>query len=157
MSTISYSMARPQSVNHDLGTRFQALVIAEYCEANQIPQGVAKAATWTKISKQTVYRLKKQARERGFDPVTSPALKLEYVEDQPRSGRPLEATSAVEQQLMINVRKDRNSREMTAMTHGFKVGISATSALSLLHKNDMRSCKTTKKPCLTKSMKEARL
>ena len=35
-----------------------------------------------------MYRLKKQARDRGYDPAVSRQLKLEYVVDKPRSGRP---------------------------------------------------------------------
>lgn len=51
-----------------------------------IPPG--HASHTTKISVKTIQRLRRQARARGYDPAVSSVLKLEYVEDAPRSGRP---------------------------------------------------------------------
>lgn len=62
--------------------RLQALALVEY----GIPPG--HASHTTKISVKTIQRLRKQARARGYDPAVSSVLKLEYVEDAPRSGRP---------------------------------------------------------------------
>lgn len=60
----------------------QALALVEY----GIPPG--HASHTTKISVKTIQRLRRQARARGYDPAVSSVLKLEYVEDAPRSGRP---------------------------------------------------------------------
>lgn len=62
--------------------RLQALALVEF----GVPPG--DASNHTKISVKTIQRLRKQARTRGFDPAVSSLLKLEYVEDAPRSGRP---------------------------------------------------------------------
>ncbi len=75
-------MPNKQSINYDPGTRLQALALAEA----GIPLPIIQAVT--KLSRQSIYRLKRQARERGFDPAVSLQLKLEYVADRPRSGRP---------------------------------------------------------------------
>lgn len=60
----------------------QALALVEY----GVPPG--HASNTTKISVKTIQRLRRQARARGYDPSVSSVLKLEYVEDAPRSGRP---------------------------------------------------------------------
>lgn len=75
-------MPNKQSINYDPGTRLQALALAEA----GIPLPIIQAVT--QLSRQSIYRLKRQARERGFDPAVSLQLKLEYVVDRPRSGRP---------------------------------------------------------------------
>ncbi len=73
-----YSMASP----HSLASRIQALALAEY----GVP--VHKVSEITTISVRHIYRLRKTARGRGFDPAVSSVLKEEYVKDAPRSGRP---------------------------------------------------------------------
>ena len=91
-------MPDTQSVNHNLGTRLQALALAEQGIAIKIVEAVCQ------FSNQTAYRLRKQARERGYNPEISRQLKLEYVVGKPRSDRPLTATSAVEQAILKTIR-----------------------------------------------------
>ncbi|KAL9606861.1 MAG: hypothetical protein Q9167_008147, partial [Letrouitia subvulpina] len=70
------------SVNHDLGTRIQALSLAEYGLPHQTVTAITGVSRWG------ISRLRKQAIERGYNPDISKRLLLEYVEDKPRSGRP---------------------------------------------------------------------
>ena len=141
-------MPNAQSVNHDPGTRLQALALAE--------AGCKTYQAITKVSRQSVSRYRKIAIQRGYNPDVSKKLKLEYVTDAPRSGRPTIITPELEAVVLAAVRKNRNSREKTSFTLGFEQGISASTALRVLKKNNMRSCKTTKKPLLTEAMKDAR-
>ena len=80
-------MPNPQSVNHDDGVRLQALALAEAGIDTKIITAI------TEISRQSISRLQKQARTRGYDPSTSKKLYISYVIDQPRSGRPTVVTS----------------------------------------------------------------
>ena len=96
-----------QSINHDNGTRLQALALA----AAGIP--VKNITAMTEISRWTISRLQKQARDRGYDPNTSKKLLLSYVTDAPRSGRPKVATPEIENIILTAVRKNRYDREKT--------------------------------------------
>ncbi|KAI9776974.1 MAG: hypothetical protein M1839_009118 [Geoglossum umbratile] len=67
---------------HDLAVRIQALALVE--------EGVTvkRVMELTGLARATVYDLKRKTRQRGYDPAVSRVLKMEYVEDAPRSGRP---------------------------------------------------------------------
>ena len=110
----------------------------------------------TEISRWTISRLQKQARDRGYDPNTSKKLLLSYVTDAPRSGRPKVITPEVESAILAAVRKDRYGREKTSFMLAAEQGISVITVLKVLKKNNFRSCKTSKKPALTEAMMEAR-
>ena len=127
-----------QSTNHDNGTRLQALALAEA----GIPVKIITAMT--EISRWTISRLQKQARDRGYDPNTSKKLLLLYVTDAPRSGRPKVVTSEIESVILAAVRKNRYDREKTLFMLIAEQGISATTVLKVLKNNNFRSCKTFK-------------
>ena len=42
----------------------------------------------TGLSFSTIYRIRRLAYERGYDPVTNPVFQDEFFKDAPRSGRP---------------------------------------------------------------------
>ncbi|MCJ1359324.1 MAG: hypothetical protein MMC33_009325 [Icmadophila ericetorum] len=67
--------------HHDTGARLQALALVEF----GIPPH--HVSHWTGISVGSIYRLKKKARQRGYDPKVSRLLKAEYVVDGKRTGR----------------------------------------------------------------------
>ena len=75
-----------KSINYDDGVRLQALALVEFGIAPKEVEAI------TGIHRSTISRLRKKARQRGYDPGVSKALKLEYVTDAPRSGRPPEVT-----------------------------------------------------------------
>ena len=143
-------MPNAQSVNHDDGTRMQALALYEYGIAHKIITAI------TKVSKSSIYRLKAQARERGYNPSQSTKLLNSYVTDAPRSGRPSVITQAVKGAILEAIRKDRYGREKTSGMLAGEQGLSLSTVLRVLHRNGFRPYKTTKKPSLTEAMKEAR-
>ena len=67
---------------HNIGTNIQALALAEAGTPVQL------VSQTTGLAPRTIYHLRVKARARGFDPQVSPMLKLEYVEDGDKSGRP---------------------------------------------------------------------
>ena len=80
------------------------------------------------------------------------------MQDAPRAGRPLKVTPEIEQAILNNdVRHDRNSREKSSTVLGYEHGVSCTTILNVLRRNNFRSCKTTMKPSLDSAMKGARL
>ncbi|KAH9204190.1 hypothetical protein DL95DRAFT_256180, partial [Leptodontidium sp. 2 PMI_412] len=67
---------------HRLAARIQAITMLELNQTHQ------KIKEWTKISRTSVYRYRKTAIERGWDPSTDHRLEDHHVADAPRSGRP---------------------------------------------------------------------
>ena len=144
-------MSRPQNINHDVGTRLQALALVEH---GVQPKDVEKK---TGISVSQISRLRKKARERGFQPEQSSVLRLELVIDAPRSGRPPKLTPDVEAQIVAQVTKNRFNRERAAASIGVDFDLCAGTILKALKKNHFKPCKTTKKPGLEEWQKELRL
>jgi hypothetical protein len=66
----------------DLGQRIQALALLEA----KVP--VKQISTLSGLSRSQIFNIRQKAVARGYDPNTSPHLKIEYVTDAPRSGRP---------------------------------------------------------------------
>ena len=143
--------SRTQNNSLTIGQKLQALSLIEHGITAKVVQAV------TGVSIQSISYLKRKARDRGYDPTVSRILKVEYVQDAPRSGRPLKVTPEIEQAILNNVRHDRNSRKKSSAVLGYKHGVSSATILNVLRRNNFRSCKTTIKPGLDSAMKEARL
>ncbi|RFU29456.1 hypothetical protein B7463_g6902, partial [Scytalidium lignicola] len=71
-----------RQARHDLGTRVQALALLEA----SVPQPEITAITG--IAKSSLYSLRRNAINRGYDPKVDRRILLKYVIDGPRSGRP---------------------------------------------------------------------
>lgn len=111
-----------------ISLRFQALALAEY----GVP--VQHIKHYLNMSVNTIQRLRKTARDRGFDPAVSPQLKLEYVEDAPRSGRPSKLNPQMEEAIVAAFTgegKEADQRAKTARV-AEEMGISATTVLRVL-------------------------
>ena len=136
---------------HDLAVRIQALALVE--------EGITvkRVMEITSLSRRTIFDLKKKARERGYNPAQSRTLKIEYVEDASRSGRPKEVIEEKKQELLDYVRKNHENREKSSEELGWLIGVSARTAHRILHKAGMTKRKPTWKPGLTQEMREARL
>lgn len=113
---------------HPVSSRFQALVLAEY----GIP--VQHIKNHLNMSVNTIQRLRKTARDRGFDPAVSPHLKLEYVEDAPRSGRPSKLTPEMEEAIVAAFTGEGREADEKVKTARVaeEMGLSATTVLRVL-------------------------
>ncbi|OJJ78543.1 uncharacterized protein ASPGLDRAFT_53539 [Aspergillus glaucus CBS 516.65] len=60
----------------------------------------------TGMSSWTIKRWVKKAKERGFNPEIDQRILTEYVEDDPRPGRPKEITQSTEDSIVSSIRKD---------------------------------------------------
>ncbi len=85
------------------------------------------AAAISRISQPSVSRLMKQAKEQGYDPSICSHIKLEYVTDTPRSGRPLIIIPELERTILDSLDEaTRNDTEKPAGLLAFELGISPT-------------------------------
>ena len=158
-------MPNAQSVNHDLGKRLQALALAELSDVlkktgSKVEFKITQKtiAAIAGVSQKTVSRLRQQARNCGYNPEISTELKLEYVQDAPRSGGPSKLTSKIEAAIVRTIEdKDRNQRAKPAALLGYENKVSASTMLQILKRNRFNPCKTTKKSGLTEKMKKTRL
>lgn len=121
-------MAKPK--NYSIAERIQALTLAES------GQPYAHITAVTGMSKSQIVRLRKKAKERGYDPSVSGRLKEEYVQDAPRSGRPEVVDEEKEKEMLelVRVPSGGGSREMTVAEIARRVGISTTTAHRRLKK-----------------------
>ena len=141
--------SRTQNNSLTTGQKLQELCLVEHGIAVKVVQAV------TGVSTQSISYIKRKALDRGYDPTVSRILKVEYVEDACRSGRPLKVTSEVEQAILDNIRHDRNGREKYSAVLGYEHGVLSTTILNVLRRNNSRLCKSTMKPGLDSAMKEA--
>lgn len=151
LASFTYKMPNNQSVNHDSGTRLQALTLTELEIAVKIIEAI------TQLSRQFVSRLKKQARVKNYNSKISKQLRLKYVIDASRSDRFIIIIFAVEQIILKTIRKNRNERKKIFAHITAENKLSFIIILKVLKRNRMKSCKTTKKFCFTKIIKKTRL
>ncbi|KAF7170554.1 hypothetical protein CNMCM5623_002961 [Aspergillus felis] len=74
---------------HPIELRIQVLSLSAFgVESKAIAAGLD-------IPYRSVQKIIQRAKERGFDPATNPRVKMEYVEDAERSGRPKKGSRVV--------------------------------------------------------------
>lgn len=73
--------------SHPVGVRIQALAL--------LTEGIPpeRVAAITQMSPRNLRYLLQKAKSRGFNPEIDPRIKIEYVEDGKRSGRPKDSSS----------------------------------------------------------------
>ena len=111
------------------------------------------------MSERHLTRIAKEAKARGYDPITNPGrVLMEYVIEAPRSGRPNGAVNEVNERKCIEiVLRDRNGREKSAEVIGMKLGISRQSVCRIMRRAGYKKVKSTTKPALNEKQKEKRL
>ena len=139
------------NVHHDIAERVQIL---SYFAIGWKPKEIA---AYTGYSRAQICRIVQKAQERGFDPAVSRLIRLEYLEDVPRPGRPVKATVAKEEEVIQLATRDRYGRSKTTEQLGFEVGLSRETVRRILIRRGYSKCKPSTKPGLTPSMKQARL
>lgn len=94
------SSTRPNAVNYDEGQRLQALALAE---AGLAPKHALElAGMCTSAPAQTIRRLRMKAIARGYDPEKSKILKIAYVVDAKRPGRPQNASDTNKEEVLAD-------------------------------------------------------
>jgi len=151
MNSTLYSIKMAPSKPYDVGIRIQCLAYLEL----GVP--INTIATMLHVEKPSIYRFRRIAKERGYDPEKSKAILLRYLMDAPRSGRPTVCIPEVINKVITNVTANVEGRASSCSTIGARVGISGSTAWRLLKSQGFRNVKRTMKPGLTTAMKEARL
>lgn len=111
---------------------------------------------WLQIPDRTLHRIQAKAKERGYNPQEDPRILLHHVEDGKGAGRPKEINKETERHLLDLVVADRSGREKSSDVLAYESGISPSSALRILHRNQLNSVKPTRKPGLNKAQRKAR-
>ena len=117
----------------------------------------------TGLSTRQIDRIYRRACDLGFNPTTEPIIiKNEHLEDLPRSGRPSKQTPDNKDLLIKKIRLDRYGREkasavLAAELTAEGIAISAATVRRILKSANFRKTKPTRKPGLTKKMREDRL
>lgn len=143
--------------NHDVGTRLQALALLEM----SIP--VATICDITGISESAIYRLRTNAKTRGYNPQQSKRLVLAYIQDAPRSGRPIKATQEVKKSVVETISKNSTTRQLSTqaiidcVNKSLDIKISARTTYNILKSQGYGYFKPTYKPGLTREAKAIRL
>jgi hypothetical protein len=139
----------------------QALIIT--LKSPIIGLSSAEVFAKTRISISTVNRIYAKAIERRFDPNIRPlVIKDEWVKNAPRSGRPRKQTLKNTEKVIAKVRKDRYSCEKTCADLAGKLSTEGINILAIfiwriLKAAGYNKIKLTRKPRLTKKIKEDRL
>lgn len=117
----------------------------------------------TGYSQASITQIYKKACDKGFNPEARPLNILnEYVRDAPRSGRPSKTTPENINKVTSLIKLDRYAREKTChdLSNDLKligIRLSAKTIYNILKAAGFKKTKPTRKPGLTKAMKEARL
>ena len=121
----------PKSKNYTIADRVQALTLAEEGKPYAEISGI------TGISKSQITRLRKKARERGFDPSVSKQITMEHVQDAPRTGRPEVIDEEKEKKMLEIVQATDKSREMTVAEIAREIDVGTTAVYKHLKKKKM--------------------
>lgn len=126
-------------------------------------KSTAEVAFLAGISARQVDRIYARAIERGFDPNIRPiVIKNQHLEDLPRTGRPSKQTPENKDLIIKKIQLDRFGREKSTATIAAEltaegIPISADTVRCILKKAGFRKTKPTRKPGLTKRMRDDRL
>ena len=145
--------------NTDIATRALVVTLKAPCSGKT----TAEVAAIAGLSIRQVNRIYARAIERGFDPNLRPlSLRDEFLEDASRSGRPRKHTEEVKDLIVTKVSRDRYGREKSAAEIAGElssqgIDISKSLVKEILKKAGFRKTKPTRKPGLTKKMRQERL
>lgn len=126
-------------------------------------KSTADIAQLVGASTRVVNQIYARAKQRGFDPAQRPlVIKNEHIEDAARSGRPSKQSPDLKATVEAKLREIRYGREKSCGAIAGELNaaghnISATTIWNMLKKAGFRKTKPTRKPGLTKRMREQRL
>ena len=138
-------------VFYQLTTRAQALAMKAMGATLDHIQRVTEIKRWA------LQYIFKKARSRGWDEISRPIVLDGYIVDAPRSGRPLRTTREFEQRIIKKVTSDWYGREKSCAMIAAECGCSPKTVWRVLRRYGYQKIKPTRKLCLSKAMKEARL
>lgn len=148
---LSLPATMPKTGFHPIELRIQVLSLAAYgLETKEI-------ALELELPLRTIQTMIRRARDRGFDPRISKRVRMEFVEDAKRSGRPKEITPEKDNAIIQSVSKDRAGREKSSEILAYEAGISHSSVLWILKRHGFVIAKPSWKPGLTEAAKAKRL
>jgi transposase len=94
-----------------------------------------KIAAALEVPIRTIHDMIRRAKGRGFKPSPTDRIRMEFVVDAKRSGRPKEITPEIGNIVIQSVTKDRVGREKASEILAFGAGISHSSVLRILKRH----------------------
>lgn len=140
----------PNKGYHDVGVRLQCLALLK----SGIP--VAQIEATLRVPKASIYRFRRLAVERGYNPTVDKRILLQYVADAARSGRPTVQTAENVQRVIDFVTSSKEGRTSTTHQIGARTGLAPRTVYRILKGAQFKPCKRTVKPGLTDAHREAR-
>ena len=126
-------------------------------------KSTAAVAAMTGVKPRIINNIYIRAIIRGFDPNSILIIiKDSHLEDSPKTSRPTKRTEALQETISTKVRRDRFSREISCTDLAGQIStntteISATTVYRTLKKLGFNKTKPTRKPGLTKKIRDNRL
>ena len=115
---LSACLFRMPGKHYPLGVRIQAISLLN------AKVEIAQVEFLSGLPRSVIYFWNRKAKTRGFDPTKDPRILVEYLENNPRSGRPGIAEST-KQAVVGAIQKDKNSREKSCEMVAFENNISS--------------------------------
>ncbi|KAL6352059.1 hypothetical protein LRP88_14872 [Fusarium phalaenopsidis] len=144
--------------NTDIATRALVVSLKSPCGGKT----TAEVIEITGLSKSTINDIYARAIARGFDPNHRPLIiRNSFLEDAPRPGRPTKQTEEAKKAVIAKVRRDRYGREKTCADIAGDLSLeghnlSAITVWRILKAAGFQKTKPTRKPGLTKKMRQER-
>ena len=136
----------------DISLRAQVLTLF-YCTA--VSDQFIAAATGYFISQ--IYRIRRIAKNRGFDSNVSLQILDKYVTHAAKTGRRIKASIEKENEIIEFVIKDRYVREKSSDEIAYDCGLGRTTVWRILKRRNYRKMKPSSKLGLTDDMRKTRL
>ncbi|EFW19775.1 conserved hypothetical protein [Coccidioides posadasii str. Silveira] len=127
----------PNNTFHSIAARIQALTLLG------IGMPIKEVSARLNIPVNTLYVIRKRAKERGFDPQRSLLVDISYVEDAPRSGSPKAIDPEKGAEVNHTVTKDQSGGEKSTEALALQTGIFHPSIVQILHKHCFVLAKST--------------
>jgi transposase len=142
------TLPKMSKTNWDIATKAQVVTL------KALKMGNDEITRITGVGKSTIHSIYDRALERGFKP--GQAVKDEFVEHSKGAGRPKIQDAKADEVLQI-ITRDKAGREKTCAILASESLVSASTVWRILKSLGMRKTKPTRKPGLTKKMKDDRL
>ena len=144
----------------DISTRAMIVVM----KSPLIGRSTATISAATGVKPRTVDNIYARAIKRGFDPNRDPlVMKDSYVADGKSTGRPSKQTAALKEEITAKVRENRYGRKLSCadiagvLSTISHIEVSSVTIWRTLRKLGFKKTKPTRKPGLTKKIKDERL
>lgn len=145
-----------RQTHNDLGTRIQTLTLL------QLEVLITKITELTGVSKARVYSYRKTAIQRSYNPTIDSRILLKYIEDIPKSRKPIKTTDEIKNQVVNVLKKNSITKQSSTLAISQQIAkistvISVKIVWNILYSLSYLPYKPTTKSSLTAEAKTVKL